>query len=159
MPHSFGKRARCRDKYSRAFRMRGNPSVSRYLRIFKKGEYVDIVCDSSVQKGMPYQYYHGKTGVVFNVTQHSVGVEVKKVVGNREILKRLHVRIEHARKSRCQEDFYRRVKENDAKQHLAKEKGEKAVVKRFPEGPTAGEMIIPDDGVRVLEPLTFTEFY
>lgn len=28
----------------------------------------------AVQKGMPYKVYHGKTGVVYNVTQNAVGV-------------------------------------------------------------------------------------
>jgi large subunit ribosomal protein L21e len=27
-----------------------------------------------VQKGMPYKVYHGKTGIVYNVTQNAVGV-------------------------------------------------------------------------------------
>ncbi|CEL93389.1 unnamed protein product [Vitrella brassicaformis CCMP3155] len=158
MVHSFGKRARTRDKYSKAFRSKGNPSVSRYLQNIKKGEYVDIVCDASVQKGMPFSYYHGKTGIVFNVTQHSVGVQVKKRVRNREIWKRLHVRIEHVRKSRCQEDFLRRVKDNDKAHHEAKERGEKAITKRTPEQPGGGEKVITDE-VRVLEPLTFVENY
>ena len=28
---------------------------------------------------MPYSYYHGRTGIVFNVTKNSIGVEVNKV--------------------------------------------------------------------------------
>jgi hypothetical protein len=28
----------------------------------------------AVQKGMPYKVYHGKTGVVYNVTKSAVGV-------------------------------------------------------------------------------------
>lgn len=31
-------------------------------------------------QGMPHKYYHGKTGVVWNVTKRSVGVEVNKQV-------------------------------------------------------------------------------
>ena len=31
---------------------------------------------------MPHKYYHGKTGVVWNVTKRAVGVEVNKQVSN-----------------------------------------------------------------------------
>lgn len=35
---------------------------------------------SNVTQGMPFKYYHGKTGVVWNVTKRAVGVEVNKLV-------------------------------------------------------------------------------
>merc|ERR1712004_654922 len=78
---------------------KGMPGVSRYLPVFRRGDYVDIVVDASIQKGMPYGFYHGRTGVVFNVNRNAIGVEVTKVVGNRQLRKRLHVRLEHLRKS------------------------------------------------------------
>ena len=31
---------------------------------------------------MPFKYYHGKTGVVWNVTKRAVGVAVNKQVNN-----------------------------------------------------------------------------
>jgi len=31
-------------------------------------------CTGAVQKGMPYKVYHGKTGIVYNVTKNAVGV-------------------------------------------------------------------------------------
>lgn len=34
----------------------------------------------AVQKGMPHKFYHGKTGKVFNVTKHAVGVIINKRV-------------------------------------------------------------------------------
>lgn len=37
--------------------------------------------DGAIQKGLPFKYYHGKTGRIFNVTQHAVGVTVNKRVG------------------------------------------------------------------------------
>ena len=86
---------------------------------------VDVIADPSVQKGMPYSYYHGRTGIVFNVTKNAIGVEVNKVVGNRQLRKRLHVRIEHVRKSRCNEHFLKRVKENDKLKQEAKARAEK----------------------------------
>merc|ERR1719145_120882 len=135
MPHSFGFRARTRDKFSKAYKTKGLASVSRLMTPFKRGDYVDIKVDASQQKGMPYNYYHGRTGVVFNVTKHAVGVECTKEVGNRQLRKRLHVRIEHVRRSRCNEDFLARVKKNDAIKAEANKKGEKVVCKREPEGP------------------------
>ena len=43
---------------------------------------------------------------------------------NRIIPKRINVRIEHVQQSRCREDFLRRVKENEQKKRVAKEKKE-----------------------------------
>lgn len=34
----------------------------------------------TVQKGMPHKCYHGKTGRIYNVTQHAVGIIVNKQV-------------------------------------------------------------------------------
>jgi large subunit ribosomal protein L21e len=61
------------------------------------------VGNSAQQKGLPYKFYHGKTGVVFNITKSAVGVLMQKIVGNRYIEKRLHVRVEHVRHSRCRD--------------------------------------------------------
>ena len=36
------------------------------LTQFKRGDYLDIVVDSSVKKGMTYGFYHGRSDVVFN---------------------------------------------------------------------------------------------
>ena len=33
-----------------------------------------------LSQGMPHKYYHGKTGVVWNVTKGAVGVEIYKQV-------------------------------------------------------------------------------
>lgn len=158
MPTSFGKRARTRQKYSKGFRLHGPPPVSRYLVTYRKGDYVDIVCDPSVQKGMPFSYYHGRTGVVFNVTPRAVGVEVKKVVGNRQLVKRIHVRVEHVRKSRCNELFLQRVRENDKLHHEAHLQGKTIKTKRQVQGPRPGYFVKADD-CQVLEPAPFTEDY
>ena len=47
---------------------------------------------------MPYKFYHGRTGRVWNVTPRAIGVVVNKKIGNRLIAKRLHVRLEHVKK-------------------------------------------------------------
>merc|ERR1711972_867726 len=125
-----------------------------------RGEYVDIVADPSIQKGMPYSFYHGRTGVVFNVNRNALGVEVTKVVGNRQLRKRIHVRIEHVRKSRCREAFLKRVRENDQKKRDAKLLGEKIVTKRQPEGPKPMKIVkANEDDIKVLAPLPFIENY
>merc|ERR1712124_208356 len=109
----MGLRACTRDKFSKAYKMKGLPALARYMTVYRRGDLVDIKADPSIHAGMPYQEYHGKTGVVSNVTKTSVGVEVTKVVQSRQLRKRLHVRVEHVRKSRCNEQFLKRVREND----------------------------------------------
>ena len=79
---------------------------------------------------MPYKDFHGKTGVIYNVTPSAVGVILHKQVGNRYIEKRVNVRIEHIRKSRSREEFLNRVKENAAKRKQAKAEGKTVQLKR-----------------------------
>ena len=67
--------------------------------------------------------YHGKTGVVYNVTKSAVGVIIYKQVGNRYIEKRVNLRVEHVRLSRSREEFIVRVKTNAEKKRKAKEEG------------------------------------
>jgi ribosomal protein L21E len=82
---SKGYRHNTRNMFSKKYRTKGEPGCSRYLVNFKRGDYVDVVVDSSIQKGMPYMFYHGKTGIVFNVNRNAVGVEITKIVGNRQL--------------------------------------------------------------------------
>ena len=84
---------------------------------------------------MPYKVYHGKTGVIYNVTKSAVGVILYKQVGNRYIEKRVNVRIEHIRLSRSREDFLSRVKENAEKMKKAKTEGVHMHLKRQPAMP------------------------
>jgi large subunit ribosomal protein L21e len=79
---------------------------------------------------MPHKFYHGKTGRVFNVTKRAIGVIVNKQIRNRIIPKRINVRIEHVKRSKCRDDFLRRVKENERKKKEAKERGERVQLKR-----------------------------
>ena len=92
--------------------------------------------------GKPYKVYHGKTGVVYNVTKSAVGVILYKQVGNRYMEKRINVRVEHVRHSRSREEFLVRVKENAAKKRKAKEEGSGAVfLKRQPVKPREARTI------------------
>ena len=67
--------------------------------------------------------------------------QIKKVVRNRVEMKRINVRIEHVRPSKCRSDFLSRVKKVDTILREAKAKGEKApasLIKRAPTAPKAG---------------------
>ncbi|KAL7424994.1 60S ribosomal protein L21A [Cryptotrichosporon argae] len=135
MPHSFGLRARTRHMFKRDFKKHGAEHLSTYLRIFKTGDIVDIVANAAEQRGMPHKFYHGKTGIVFNVTPGAVGVICYKVVNGRYLEKRVNVRIEHVRHSKCRQEFLDRVKSNAAKKRAAKEAGQTVVLKRLPAQP------------------------
>jgi len=62
-------------------------------------------------------------------------VIVNKRVRNRILRKRINLRIEHVKHSKCRDDFLTRVKKNDALLKEAKAKGTKVVIKRSPPQP------------------------
>lgn len=146
MPHSFGRRARTRSMFAKPFRKSGEPTLSKYLTTYRIGDIVDIKCDGSIHRGMPYKYYHGRTGVVFNVTKRAVGVELMKPVKHRLIRKRICVRIEHVSPSRSREDFLRRVKDNEVIKREARARGETVVAKRVPRQPKTGYVVEINEG-------------
>uniref|UniRef100_A0A8C6HX81 60S ribosomal protein L21 n=1 Tax=Mus spicilegus TaxID=10103 RepID=A0A8C6HX81_MUSSI len=80
MTNTKGKRRGTRYMFSRPFRKHGVVPLATYMQIYKKGDIVDIKGMGTVQKGMPHKCYHGKTGRVYNVTQHAVGIIVNKQV-------------------------------------------------------------------------------
>ncbi|CAG8741877.1 8909_t:CDS:2 [Racocetra persica] len=141
MPHSYGIRARTRYMFSRKFRERGAIKLSTYLKTYKVGDIVDIKANGAVQKGMPHKFYHGRTGIIYNVTKSAVGVIINKRVGNRYIEKRVNVRIEHIKHSKCRDDFLRRVKENAIKKKEARAKNEKVNLKRQPLAPRPSHFV------------------
>ena len=95
------------------------------------------VCPTSTTKGKRifsasfwYSFYNyfqfdtiSKTGIVYNVTKSSVGVIINKQVGNRYIEKRINIRVEHIKHSKCRLEFLRRVKSNARAKADAKAKG------------------------------------
>jgi large subunit ribosomal protein L21e len=92
----------------------------------------------------PPRYYHGRTGIVYNVAKRAVGVEVNKVIRNRVEKKRVNIRIEHIRPSKCRTDFLARVQRVDKIKRDAKAKGDKVdikLIKRFPVAPKAGYVV------------------
>lgn len=156
MPHSYGLRARTRHLFSRGFRQHGMIKLSTYLKTYKVGDIVDIKANGAVQKGMPHKYYHGKTGIVYNVTKSSVGVIVYKIVGNRYIQKRVNLRIEHVKHSKCRQEFLDRVKENEARRKEAKANGTTVQLKRLPAGPAPAHTVAGDGvSIETLRPVAY----
>lgn len=90
---------------------------------------------------MPYKAYHGKTGRVYNVTPHALGVIVNKRVRGKIIPKRINLRIEHVKHSKCREDFLKRVKENERLRQDAKEKKVHVTLKRQPAQPRPAHIV------------------
>ena len=160
MPHSFGYRARTRHLFQRGFRNHGTLNTQTYLKTFRVGDIVDIKGNGSVHKGMPHKFYHGKTGIVWNVTKRAVGVEVNKLVGGRIMKKRIHVRIEHVKHSKCRLDFLNRVKANDVAKQEAKKSGVQKVLKRVPAQPIKAHTVVgKKTQVVSLKPIKFEEMY
>ena len=158
MPHSFGYRARTRQMFSKPHRRHGAQTPSKNLEVYHQGELVDVVADGAVQKGMPYKCYHGKTGRVFTVTRHGIGVELNKRVRYRLITKRIYVRHEHVRKSRSREDFLKRMKVDNDRKAAAKKEGKIISTKRVTPGPR-GEQVIKEDNVEYINPLRFKDVF
>jgi large subunit ribosomal protein L21e len=113
MSRSGGKRSNTRYIFSQAFRNHGPVRPSSYLKTFKIGDLVDIKVNPFVHKGMPFKYYHGKTGKISNITKSSVCLKITKVVGNRKILKKINLKIEHVKKSNSRTEFIERIKAKD----------------------------------------------
>jgi|TARA_B110000914_G_C15467254_1_gene448840 large subunit ribosomal protein L21e len=138
MPHSYGYRARTRKLFARSFRKHGAAAMTTSLTTFRKGDYVDIRVDGSCHKGMPYKIYQGKTGKVFNINPSSIGVIVNKSVRNRIEPKRIHVRVEHIRKSLCKENFKKRVRQAEKEKRDGAPKKDR---KRAPGKPVGEKMV------------------
>ena len=160
MVNSHGKRARTRYMFMKKFRQKGPVHLSQYFIPVKVGDYVDIFADPSIHKGMPFKHYHGRTGIVFNVTKSAVGVRVNKPVNGRIIEKRIHVRIEHVRKSKCQKEILARKVSNEKAKEEARKTGVKVNLKRTPKLPKAGYFLekAGEDGViTTIQPLPFSD--
>ncbi|KAJ8614101.1 hypothetical protein CTAYLR_004618 [Chrysophaeum taylorii] len=157
MPHAFGYRARTRDMFSRPFRQRGLIKLSTYLTTYKVGDYVDIKCNPAQVKGMPFKHYHGRTGVIYNITKRAVGVRVAKQVNGRIINKHLNVRVEHVQPSKCRNELIGRVKANELAKKKAKETGEKVTLKRVPTQPKPGFVIAVPDQPETIQPIPFSD--
>ncbi|ELK02442.1 60S ribosomal protein L21 [Pteropus alecto] len=139
---------------SKLFRKHGVVPLATYTRIYKKGDIVDIKGISTVQKEMPHQCYHGKTGRVYSLTQHVVGIVVNKQVKGNILAKRINVRIEHINHSKSRDSILKRVKENDQKKKEAKEKGTWVQIKCQPAPSRAAHFVRKNEKEpELLEPI------
>ncbi|KIY62148.1 hypothetical protein CYLTODRAFT_459235 [Cylindrobasidium torrendii FP15055 ss-10] len=145
MPHSFGYRARTRHMFKRGFKDHGSIPMVTYLTNYHVGDIVDIKANAAQQKGMPHKFYHGRTGIVYNVTPSAVGVIVYKVVGNRYIEKRVNLRVEHIRHSKCRKEFLERVKRNAAAEKKGQD-GERTNLKRVAALPREAHTVVVEAG-------------
>jgi large subunit ribosomal protein L21e len=122
---------------------------------FKRGEDALTIISTTYRRSglaikltsfsMPHKVYHGKTGVIYNVTKSAVGVIIYKRVGNRYIEKRVNVRVEHINLSRSREEFINRVKENALKKQKAKAEGTHVLLKRQPAMPRESRTVDAKD--------------
>ena len=130
--------------------------MATYMRIYRKGDIVDIKGMGTVQKGMPHECCHGKTGRVYNVTQHAVDIIVNKQVKGKILAKRINVRIKHIKHSKSRDSFPKRVKENDQKKKEAIEKGIWVQFKHQPAPPREAHfMRTSGKEPKLLEPIPY----
>ncbi|XP_058542398.1 large ribosomal subunit protein eL21-like [Neofelis nebulosa] len=118
-----GKRRGTHYMFSGPFRKHGVVPLATYMRIYKKGDIVDIKGMGAVPKRTPHKCHRGKTGRVYSVTQHAVGIVGNRHVKGKILAKRTNVRVEHIKHSKSRDSFLKRVKENGQKKKEATEKG------------------------------------
>merc|ERR1711935_599673 len=150
MPHKRGFKRGTRNKFTKPFRQNGAIKMHNYLTPHKIGEYVDILVDSAIHKGLPHYFYHGRTGRVFNLNKTSAGVVVNKRVRNRVIPKKMNIGIEHLRVSKCREAFAQRITVNDALKAAANKAGKRISTKRTIAGPLDEKTVKLDNAALLL---------
>ena len=159
MTNTKGYRRGTRYLFAREFKTNGVIPLSTYMKVYKRGDIVDIKGNGAIQKGMPHKFYHGKTGRVFNVTPHAVGVIVNKQVRNRIEQKRVNLRIEHVKHSNSRLDFLKRVEKLEILKKEAKEKNIRltpAQLRRQPLGPRGAHFVRTKNNLpQTVEPIPY----
>lgn len=136
MVQSKGFRRKTRTLLRKGYKSRGMPGLARTLLVFKKGEFVDCVIDSSVHKGMPHKTFHGRTGKIVVVHETSLSVLFYVREGNRLVEKVVTMRPEHLRKSKCNLWQKERSAKIEEERKVAAEEGKNYVVEKIsPKGP------------------------
>lgn len=96
MVKSKGFNNRTRSLFRKSSRQSGLRSLRYLLEPIEIGEKVDILLDSSIQKGRPHRRFNGLSGIVMEKRGQSYVIDVK--VGN--MMKTVISRPEHMRLSR-----------------------------------------------------------
>lgn len=152
MTRSNGKRSNTRNSHSRPFKAHGSEHTSTYLQNYKIGDYVDIVINSAIHKGLPFKFYHGKTGKIFKISKSSLGVKIEKKVGNRKILKKINIRIEHLRTSKSNIGFKEKKSSKDQIRRKEKKTSNDNFQLRRMDGLPREKHIVPFEKVKILTP-------
>jgi large subunit ribosomal protein L21e len=140
---SKGYRRGTRSMFSQDHRKHGVARTNKYLEKYEIGDLVDIVVNPAMMKGMPYKYYQGRTGRVYDVKPRSLNIAIRKKVRGKYVIKKVIARVEHVRKSRSEEESKKRIQEMDEKSEKAKAEGlVMPRVKRQMKGPREAMEII-----------------
>uniref|UniRef100_H0XT41 60S ribosomal protein L21 n=1 Tax=Otolemur garnettii TaxID=30611 RepID=H0XT41_OTOGA len=151
MRNPKGKRRDTQYMFSRPFRKYGVVALATYMRIYKKGDIVDIKGMGTIQK---YRCHHGKTGRVYSVTQYAIGTVVNKQLKGKILAMRIDVHIEHIKHTTSGDSFLKHMKENDQKKKEAKEKGTWVQLKCQPDPPREAHSVRTNRSKhKVLEPI------
>jgi len=119
---------------------------------------VDIKVDSSIHKGMPFKFYHGRTGVVFNVTKRAVGVVVNKEVNGRILRKQVHIATPHLKPSTCQSQIIARKQSNEQiKNDVRAGKAPRQNLKRENTQPKSGYFYTLTSTPETIQPLPYVD--
>ncbi|EHB14705.1 60S ribosomal protein L21 [Heterocephalus glaber] len=90
---------------------------------------------------MSHKCYHGKTGRVYSVTHHTVGIVINKQVKGKILAKRINVHTEHIKHSKSRDSLLKCVKENDQKKKDTEEKGTQVQLKCQPAPPREAHFV------------------
>ena len=88
---SKGTSFRTRRLFKKSPRAKGLPSLGRLLVNYNVGDKVDIVIESSQQKGMPHRRFHGKVGEILRKQGNAYIVKVRDLKKEKSLI----VRPEH----------------------------------------------------------------
>lgn len=88
MAHHNGPRKKTRYKFKKDLRSRGVLPVTRVIQKFELGQKVHVVCEPSIQKGMPHHRFHGLTGSVTGRRGRAWIVEIRDGTKYKTIISR-----------------------------------------------------------------------
>ncbi|MCJ2513270.1 MAG: 50S ribosomal protein L21e [Candidatus Thermoplasmatota archaeon] len=91
---SKGLRSKSRHILRKKPRDRGVIPITRALQQFEEGDYVNIVIDSSIHKGMPHIRFHGQTGKIEGKQGNSYIVGITDGKKNKSLI----IKPEHLRR-------------------------------------------------------------